>query len=364
MSVIDQASMIRKGEELDVALVDAYLHQQFSDLKGDISLKQFPGGASNLTYLINYENREFILRRPPFGDIAKSAHNMIREAKVMQDLKGVYSGVPTIYCINEDHSVMNCDFYIMERLVGIIPRKNLPKELTLTTSQTRQLCTNVLDKMIELHQVDYQKAGLENLGKGKGYVERQITSWSKRYRKALTEDAADFEVVMLWLKDNMPDDISTCIIHNDFRFDNVVLDPNNPLDVIGVLDWEMATLGDPLMDLGNSLAYWVQADDDAFFQSFRLQPTHLEGMLTRDEVIEYYLQKMNLSKEDLVGGSFDFYQIYGLFRLAAIVQQLYYRYFHGQTKDSRFANFAEAAKQLEKRCLSLINCHKDMNNND
>ena len=361
MSLIDSPQNIRAGEELDSEALHHYLTQSFSDLQGEITIKQFPDGASNLTYLISYENREFILRRPPFGKLAKAAHDMIREAKVMQALKPVYPQIPTILALHEidkiaqsQQSVMGCDFYLMERLVGIIPRKNLPKELILSTEQTRQLCTNVIDKLIDLHQVNYQKAGLSDLGKGDGYVKRQIVSWSKRYQQAITPDAANFTEVITWLDEHMPNDVATCVIHNDFRFDNVVLNSENPLEVIGVLDWEMATLGDPLMDLGNSLAYWVQHDDDPFFQALRRQPTHLEGMLTRQEVIDYYLKKTGIACRD-----FSFYQIYGLFRLAAIVQQLYFRFFHGQTKDQRFADFVSVGKYLEQRCLQLINHIKE-----
>ena len=359
MSLIDQAGSIRNGEELNSQTIDSYLKSIFKDLTGEISIDQFSGGASNLTYLISYNSsknnestdnsHEFILRRPPFGKIAKPAHDMIREAKIMQTLKPVYPDIPTIFQLCEDHSIMGCDFYLMQRLTGIIPRHNLPKELILSIEQTTQLCTNVIDKLIELHQVDYQAAGLSDLGKGGGYVERQISGWSKRYQQAITDDAADFKQVMQWLQDNMPEDVATCIIHNDFRFDNVVLDPENPLEIIGVLDWEMATLGDPLMDLGNSLAYWVQADDDQFFQSLRRQPTHLKGMLTRSEVIDYYLGKSGYTNIN-----FDFYLVYGLFRLAAIIQQLYYRYYHGHTQDKRFSQFVDAGKYLERRCLKLI----------
>jgi len=356
MSLIDKPKEIRAGEELDNNALDSYLKQQFPGLQGDINIKQFPDGASNLTYLVAYKNREFILRRPPFGKVAKSAHNMIREAKIMQALKPVYRKIPAILGLHEEgHStqeVMGCDFYLMEPLVGIIPRKNLPKKLSVTKDQTRQLCTNVIDQLIALHQVDYKKAGLSDLGKGAGYVKRQIDSWSKRYQQAMTTDASSFHQVITWLNDNRPDDVATCIIHNDFRFDNVVLNSKKPLEVIGVLDWEMATLGDPLMDLGNSLAYWVQADDDDFFQALRRQPTHLQGMLTRNEVVDYYLEKTGIHCDD-----FSFYQVYGLFRLAAIVQQLYYRYFHGQTKDERFADFINVGRYLQQRCLALIVKH-------
>lgn len=349
MTLIDQAGTIRQGEALDLAKIDAYLRQQFQYLQGSIEIKQFAGGASNLTYLISYANQEFILRRPPFGKIAKSAHDMLREARIMQALKPVYQQIPTILAICQDHSILGCDFYIMERLIGIIPRKNLPKELVLNSRETRQLCTNAIDKLIELHQVDYQAAGLDNLAKGDGYVTRQISGWSKRFTNAKTDDVVDFKEIMQWLVDNMPQQNQTCIIHNDFRFDNLVLDVNNPLKIIAVLDWEMATLGDPLMDLGNSLAYWVQADDDDFFQQLRRQPTHLSGMLTRQQVVDYYLERTSTSVKD-----FTFYMVYGLFRLGAIIQQIYYRYYHKQTQDQRFANFGQAVNYLEKRCLTLI----------
>lgn len=349
MSLVDQAVTIRQGEELDIDKIDGYLKSEIEGLNGQPEVKQFPGGASNLTYLITYENRDLILRRPPFGRIAKSAHDMIRESTIMKSLKSVYPYVPEILTQCRDHEVMGCDFYVMQRLVGIIPRQNLPKEMNLSEEGVRGMCLSVIDKLIELHQVDYQKAGLESLGKGSGYVKRQIEGWSDRYQKAMTDDATSFADVMDWLKSHMPEDISTCIIHNDFRLDNVVLSPDDSLNVIGVLDWEMATLGDPLMDLGNSLAYWVQADDEPQFQMMRRQPTHEKGMLSRNEVVAYYLEKTGFKIN-----SFDFYEIYGLFRLAVIIQQIYYRFYHGHTKDQRFASFSHVARYLEKRCLRLI----------
>jgi len=204
--------------------------------------------------------------------------------------------------------------------------------------------------MIELHQVDYKAAGLEHLGKGEGYVRRQVEGWCDRWTKARTEDARDFTPVMAWLREKMPErDLATCIIHNDFRFDNVVLHPENPLQVIGVLDWEMATLGDPLMDLGNSLAYWVEAGDEPEFQTVRRQPTHLPGMLTRREVIDYYSQKTGYPVE-----GFEFHQVFGLFRLAGIVQQIYFRFRQGHAKNLEFASFIHFANYLEKRCTRMI----------
>ncbi|MGP4843512.1 phosphotransferase family protein [Marinobacter sp. 1Y8] len=349
MTQVDQAVSIREGEELDAAVVDQFMKQAIPGLTGQPAILQYPGGASNLTYQVDYGDRSFVLRRPPFGHIAKSAHDMMREARVMKALKPVYPYVPDIIAICDDHAVLGCDFYVMERLKGIILRQDFPDDLDLNEADTRKLCLNVIDKLVDLHKVDTAAAGLDQLGKGAGYVERQIGGWSNRFRKAKTDDVGDFETVMTWLDDKMPADVAQCLIHNDFRFDNVVLNPDNPFEVIGVLDWEMATIGDPLMDLGNSLAYWIEADDDDVFQTMRRQPTHRPGMLTRKEVVAYYMEKSGYRAEQ-----FDYYEIYGLFRLAVIMQQIYYRFYHGQTKDKRFAMFGQAINYLEQRCLKLI----------
>lgn len=350
MNLLDQAGRVRSGEELDIAAVDAFLKSVDAGLHGAPEIGQFSGGASNLTYLVRYPGRELILRRPPFGHKAKSAHDMVREAGIMQALKPVYPEVPQVLALCRDLAVMGCEFYVMERIRGVIPRQSLPQGLHLSVAETRQLCLNVIDKLIALHQVDYRRAALDNIGRGEGYVRRQIEGWSDRYRRARTDNAGSFDEVIAWLEASMPaGDVATCLIHNDFRFDNVVLDPERPWEVIGVLDWEMATLGDPLMDLGNTLAYWVEADDEPQFQRMRRQPTHLPGMLTRQEVIDYYAEKTGYCVDH-----FDFYTIYGLFRLAAIVQQIYFRYHHGQTRNREFAGFIDVTNYLEQRCLRLI----------
>jgi len=349
MTLIDQARRVRAGEELDISAVDAFLKARLPGLTGLPEVRQFPGGASNLTYLLAYPGRELILRRPPFGKKAKGAHDMVREAHIMQALKPVYPCVPEVLAIGQEAAVMDADFYVMQRLVGVIPRQDFPPELALTPEQTRALCLRVIDKLIELHQVDVQAAGLSALGKGEGYVARQISGWSERYRNARTPDVGDFEDVMAWLAARQPaTEVAITLIHNDYRFDNVVLDPDT-LEVIGVLDWEMATLGDPLMDLGNTLAYWVEAGDDPVFQMMRRQPTNAPGMLTRDEVVAYYGEKTGWRVDH-----FDFYMVYGLFRLAGIAQQIWYRYYHKQTDNPAFAQFGSMVNYLEQRCRRLI----------
>lgn len=348
MQMLDQPEAVRSGEELDAGKIAAYLASVDASLAGVPEIRQFPGGASNLTYLLQYPDRNLVLRRPPFGHKIKSAHDMVREARVMAALKPVYPYVPGVLAICEDPAVLDCDFYVMEQIRGLIPRQELPAGLNLSAEDTRKLCLNVVDKMIELHQVP--KATLADIGRGDGYTQRQIEGWSGRYLKAKTADAGSFEAVMAWLKDKMPTaDVASCVIHNDFRFDNVVLNPDNPQQVIGVLDWEMATVGDPLMDLGNTLAYWVQADDDKTFQMMRRQPTHLPGMLTRDEVVAYYGEKTGFGV-----ANFDFYTIYGLFRLAVIMQQIYQRFSLGHAKNPVFGSFIHMINYLEKRCLTLI----------
>jgi aminoglycoside phosphotransferase (APT) family kinase protein len=346
---LDKAAEVRAGDEIKAEAVSAFAKDHIPGLQGEMKITQFKGGASNLTYQLDFDNASLILRCPPAGTKAKSAHDMGREYNVMQKLKPVYPYVPDMIAFCKDESLIGREFYIMEKLTGVIPRANLPKGMELTEEQVRKLCTNVIDKMIELHKVDYQAAGLAELGKGSGYVQRQISGWTDRYAKAKTDNVPDFARVIQWLNENMPQDIATCVIHGDFRFDNVVLDPYDITKVIGVLDWEMATLGDPLMDLGNSLAYWVETGDSFQMQMSRRQPTHLPGMMTRDEVVGYYCAAMGYKNVD-----FTFYRIYGLFRLAAIAQQIYYRFHHGQTDNQLFGSFYVMVQYLNEYCEELL----------
>lgn len=354
---IDQPGELEAGAELNVARLDRFLREAGLDLPPvEPIVRQFPGGASNLTYLLRWEGegreRELILRRPPFGHKAKSAHDMQREAAVLQTLHPVYPAVPQVIATCADPEVLGSDFYVMERLRGIILRRDLPPGMSLAPDQAHRLCCAVLDKLIELHALPTDRFAA--LGRGEGYVRRQVAGWCDRYRRARTTDAADFETVMAWLARHQPErDTATCLLHNDFRFDNVVLDAETPSRVVGVLDWEMATLGDPLADLGNSLAYWVQADDPPELQRLRRQPTHLPGMLTRSEVLAYYGERTGLAVD-----RFDFYLVYGTFRLAGIAQQIYYRFrqaqAQGQAGNPAFAAFGPMTHVLERRCLELL----------
>jgi aminoglycoside phosphotransferase (APT) family kinase protein len=344
----DGARAVREEDAFDVPAVDRWLRQQ-TELPGGLpEVKQFSGGASNLTYLLRYDGHDLILRRPPAGTKAKGAHDMGREYRIQAGLKPVFPYVPTMVAHCNDDAVIGSEFYVMERIEGTIPRTSA-LGVDLTADQTRQLGYTLIDTLVELHAVDADAAGLAGLGRGEGYVERQVKGWSDRYRKAKTWNVPSYKRVMAWLAENQPADVRTCVIHNDFRLDNVVLAPDDPLRVVGVLDWELATLGDPLMDLGSAMAYWVQADDDWAFRRFRLQPSDVPGMLTRDEIVAYYMERSGLKPENWA-----FYEVFGLFRLAVIAQQIYYRYHHKQTHNPRFKTMWRPVNLLEWRCRRIM----------
>ena len=349
---LDKAGQVRPGEELDAAKVSDWLRHNVSDptwIVGIPEVTQYSGGASNWTYCLSYPDKDVILRRAPAGTKAKGAHDMGREYRLQAALKPTYAYVPEMLAFCEDESILGTDFYVMEKLAGVIPRKNMPKGVSASKDTIADMCQSVLDCLIELHSVDYEAAGLSHLGKGAGYVQRQIEGWVGRYRKAKTWNVTRGRTVIGWLQDNLPTQERICIIHNDYRFDNAVLDPNDLSNVLGILDWEMATLGDPMMDLGNTLAYWIEPGDDFLAQMLRRQPTHLEGMMSRQQVVEYYCDKMGFEKAD-----FTFYEVYGLFRLAVIVQQIYYRYHHKQTDNPAYKHFWLFVNYLFWRAYRVI----------
>ncbi|MGI9156128.1 MAG: phosphotransferase family protein [Marmoricola sp.] len=354
---IEGASTVREEDAFDAAAVSAWLSGQGVEIGEPVEVQQFAGGASNLTYSMRTPGRDLILRRPPAGRKAKGAHDMGREYRIQAALKEPFGLVADMVAFCGDESVIGSDFYVMERVDGTIPRRDLPPSVDLGQAGVRRLCTNALDVLIRLHRIDpATSAELSALGKGEGYVRRQVDGWSTRYRNARTDDIGHdrvelSETVMAWLDEHQPEDVANCVIHNDFRFDNLVLDRADPTKVVGVLDWEMATLGDPLMDLGGTLAYWVRDDDDEFFRLFRRQPTHLAGMLSRAEVVDYYCDAMGYS---VTPEQWRFYEVYGLFRLAVISQQIYYRYYHLQTSNEAYARFGPAAEYLETRCHTII----------
>jgi aminoglycoside phosphotransferase (APT) family kinase protein len=334
---------VRDEDAFDVAKVHSWLNSYINESSLP-DVFQFRSGASNLTYLLKYPDRELVLRRPPVGTKAVSAHDMKREFLIQSRLKPVYDLVPTVIALCEDHSILGSDFYVMDRIQGEIFRRDVPE--TLTKEDISVMAHSLVSGLAQLHSVN--ASVLNELNKGPGYVTRQVEGWSKRYRNALTDDVPDGEDVMRWLDANRPDDVGSCIIHGDWRIDNMVFDLGQK-KLVGVLDWELATVGDPLMDLGSALAYWIDKDDEPMFASLRRQPSHLDGMPTRKEFIAKYLELSGRKCDD-----FTFYEVFGLFRLTVIIQQIWARYKAGQTTNPAFKGFGMGVNILINRAQGLI----------
>jgi len=305
-----------------------------------LHIKQFSGGASNLTYALSNKQKSIILRRPPSGVKAKSAHDMVREYDVLKKVGQHFSLSPKPILLCEDESVIGENFFIMQQIDGLNINKNLPVEMD--DNQQQQLCNNFVAGLVELHEIDITQADIASLGKPDGYVERQLEGWQTRYQKAKTDDVVSSETVYQWLKNNLQFNSKyQSLVHNDYKFDNFILDPNQPEKIVGVLDWEMTTLGDPLLDLGCSLAYWVEKNDPETMQAIRMMPTHLSGMMSRQQIFELYCKQRNMTDIELTP-----YYVFGLFRLAVIAQQIYYRFYLGQTDNPKFKHFGQLVNIL------------------
>lgn len=343
---IDRAIDVRQGEELDLVKLRTYLKENNIEIQDEISVKQFPGGFSNLTYLINVGTKEYVLRKPPFGANIKSAHDMGREFRVLSSLKPVYTKIPMpiVYC--EDDGVLGSSFYLMERVKGIILRNKIPSGLKLTPTHFKKLSHQTIENLVDLHSLELEKSNLISLGKPEGYVHRQVEGWIKRYVKAETDEIPAMNTAAAWMQNNMPLKETRAFIHNDYKYDNLVLDADS-LDIKAVLDWEMSTVGDPLMDLGTTLAYWVEAKDHPALQSYNL--TWIEGNLTRQEVVEKYADLRGINVNDVL-----FYYVFGCFKLGVIAQQIYARYKQGYTKDERFAQLIHLVKACGKNAENAI----------
>ena len=340
MSTIDQSSQIRKGEELPVEPLYDYLNARLPNLSAPLIVEQFSAGFSNLTYLLRSGDRELVLRRPPVGAKIKTAHDMSREYRILSHLYPVYPKVPRPLLFCDDESILGAPFYVMERVTGIILRAQRPTGLDLAPALMRRLSQAFIENLAEIHELDYEAAGLGELGSPQGYVKRQVEGWTKRYFNARTDDVPAIEKLAEWLHQNLPpDSVRPGLIHNDYKYDNLVLDPDDLGRVIAVLDWEMATIGDPLMDFGTSLGYWVETNDPEEWQRYGFGLTSLPGSFTRTELLDHYTQRTGRRIDDPV-----FYFAYGLLKIAVIVQQIYFRYQKGLTRDPRFASLGALVK--------------------
>lgn len=344
--MLDQPSSIRIGEELNQEKLATYLNEH--GIAKEISIQQFPSGYSNLTYLIKTEEEEYILRRPPFGANIKSAHDMEREFNALSLLqKAGFTKVPEPILFCADESVMGAKFYLMKRVNGVILRNRVPKAMTIAPSTFNELSKSAIDQLVQLHQLDIKSTGLDQLGKPEGYVQRQVEGWIKRYRNAQTDEIAGMNEAAEWMLKNVPTSAKASFIHNDYKYDNLVLNPDNLTEINAILDWEMATVGDPLMDLGTTLAYWAEANDSDALKPFNL--TWMPGNMTRNEMANYYAEKSQTNIDDIV-----FYYVFGSFKVGVICQQICHRYKQGHTQDPRFASLIYVIKACGENARKAI----------
>jgi aminoglycoside phosphotransferase (APT) family kinase protein len=346
MAFTDEPQEVREGAALDAAALAPYLATL--GLTGPIEIKQFGRGYSNVTYSVRVGERDLVLRRGPPGVKIASAHDMGREHKILSRLASVWPKVPKVIALCEDESVIGGPFYVMERVRGVILRAKLPDGIALPPERMKTLSEAMVDTLAEIHTVDLVKAGLADLGKPAGYNQRQVKGWSERYLKAQTDEIPEMAEVAAWLAANTPPESAATLIHNDFKYDNVVL--SEALDrVIAVLDWEMSTIGDPLMDVGCALSYWVEEHDPMLLRATRFGPTDLPGNLTRRQFVDRWQEKTGLTATNM-----PFYYAFALFKLAVVAQQLYQRYAKGLTKEPRYAFMIEGVKGLSRAATRVI----------
>jgi aminoglycoside phosphotransferase (APT) family kinase protein len=337
---------------LDFSRLKKYLHKTLYWDPETIEITQIAGGYSNLTFLVQTPLGKFAMRRPPFGDKISKAHDMFRESQVLEALqKAGYKKAPKPIVLYEDEDINGAPLFVMEWIDGIVLGNNLSKGLVLSENEFQKLSQNAMDSLIELHLLELKTSGLINLGKPEGYVERQVSGWTDRYFRAKTNELPEIEKVAEWLKTNIPAKENVGFIHNDYKYDNLVLDPENRSEIKSVLDWEMATVGDPLMDLGTSLAYWAQADDPDILKYFNM--THHPGNMTRTELIEYYHLRTPFDLSNMV-----FYYVFGLFKVSVIAQQIYKRFTMGYAKDPRFAGLIHVVEAAGKKAEKSIRTEK------
>lgn len=342
----DHPSTVRPGEELNVVKLEPFLRGHFPDETGAMRVEQFPNGHSNLTYAIHLGEKQFVLRRPPFGSKVKSAHDMSREFRVLSKLHASYPPAPEVLLFCDDPAVLGAPFYLMKPLWGIILHRDPPPGLDFSPAIARRLGESFVDNLAVLHRLDYRAIGLADLGKPEGYLQRQVTGWLERYAGSQTQEYPEVKAIAEWMTQRIPATQSAALIHNDYKYDNAVLDSDDLAKIVGLLDWEMSTIGDPLTDLGTALAYWVETDDSEELQAIRWGPTNFPGSLTRSQIVERYAHQTGHDVSNIA-----FYLTFARFKLAVIVQQIYFRFHQGLTKDQRFASMPKLIQILLRASL-------------
>ncbi|HEX8567876.1 MAG TPA: phosphotransferase family protein [Pyrinomonadaceae bacterium] len=345
-----ETKTVRQGEELNEANLSEFLREQLNLTSAEIEIRQFPAGSSNLTYLVKIGAEEFVLRRPPFGNQVKTAHDMSREFRVLEKLSKIYQPAPRPLLFCQDESIVGSEFYLMERKRGVILRGSVPDSVQNSPELQKAVCESFIDNLARLHNLDYKQAGLGDFGKPEGYVERQTAGWIERYFRAKTDECSEIERTIEWLRANISAASNrAALVHNDYKFDNVMQNPDDLTQIIGVLDWEMATVGEPLMDLGTTLGYWMDKSAPEFMLSQPFNPRILMENFSRRALAERYAEKTGADISNLL-----FYYVFGTFKIAVIAQQIYLRYVRGFTKDKRFAVFNQSVAALGEIAVRAI----------
>ena len=342
----DHPTVVRLGEELDVAKLEPFLRGHFPNETGALRVEQFPNGHSNLTYAIYLGEKQIVLRRPPFGSKVKSAHDMSREFRVLSKLHASYPPAPEVLLFCDDPAVLGAPFYLMKPISGIILHRDPPPGLDFSPAIAHRLSESFIDNLAVLHRLDYQAIGLADLGKPEGYLQRQVAGWLERYAGSQTQEYPEVKGIADWMTQHIPAAQGAALIHNDYKYDNAVLAADDIAKIVGLLDWEMSTIGDPLTDLGTTLAYWIDTDDPDDLQAIRWGPTNAPGSFTRSQIVDRYAQKTGRDVLNIA-----FYLTFARFKLAVIVQQIYFRFHQGLTKDQRFASMPRLIQSLLRASL-------------
>lgn len=345
---MDDTIPVRSDEHLNEIGLAAYLRGKLPGSDSALSVRQFGGGAANLTYLLDYGTQEYVLRRPPLGPVAASAHDMAREYRVLSVLHRAFPYAPRAFLFCEDEAIIGAPFFVMERRQGVVVRRKMPDVYAGRPDAARRMSEALVDALAEFHAVDYETLGLGDLGRPAGFIDRQIEGWYRRWHAAKTADLPDMDAVYAWLKANQPAGTAVSLVHNDYKLDNAMLAADAPGRIVAIFDWDMCTLGNPLADLGALLTYWTEPADPPYLQATAMMPLGEPGFLRRAELVARYTEKSGRPVHDIA-----FYHALGLFRLTVIVAQIYIRYARGQTQDSRFAAMEFMIPALARRAHEL-----------
>jgi len=346
---IDEPSDVREEERIDAGKLRPFLEQAFSRRGESLSVLQFRKGHSNLTYLVRYGDEEAVLRRAPFGVKVKTAHDMRREFTILSALQGVYDKAPRPVAFCDDESILGAKFYLMERRRGVVLRGEGGDSKQFPPRLLARMSAALVENLADLHAVDVTRPALAAIGHPQGDVARQVEGWTARYANAKTDEIADIESVARWVNANVPRESGAAVVHNDYKYDNVMLDPADFTRIVAVLDWEMATVGDPLLDLGTLLGYWSDPDDPPEMRARPYGPTFLPGSLSRKGLVEAYARKSGRESFSPL-----FYYVFALFKIAVIVQQIYKRFVEGSTSDPRFRALGQWVRVLGRQAALAL----------